>query len=363
MSDTGVLYAKLSGLLERGESCALVSVVEARGSAPRREGAKMLIDSARQVVGTVGGGCPEAHARQEALEVIAQGEPKVLEINMTASGDDPQAQGLEALICGGEMKLLVEPLRGGEATSVWRRALERMLGQDQASLLLVVVACPEGEGTFKVGDRFSYAPAWGLEGGRELSPQLHEELYNLAQGCWADTQPRQVALESEAGRVVFFVERLEPAPRLYIAGAGHVGRYVALMGQMCGFRVTVNDDRPQFVSRELFPQGIELSCLPFNEFFNCLRPKLDRQAYVVLVTRGHQHDEESLRSLMGLQLGYLGMIGSRRRTAILFRHLREEGADPQWLAQVHAPIGLDIGSETPAEIAISILAQIISIRN
>ena len=129
---------------------------------------------------------------------------------------------------------------------------------------------------------------------------------------------------------------------------------------MCGFDVTINDDRPLYADPSLFVEGVKVISKPFDEFFAELEPNLDKNCAVVLVTRGHKHDEECLRCLIGKELGYIGMIGSRRRTAIIMEHLLADGVAVSWLAKVHAPIGLDLGGETPEEIAVSIMAEIIS---
>lgn len=155
-----------------------------------------------------------------------------------------------------------------------------------------------------------------------------------------------------------FVEPITSKPRLVIIGGGHVGTALAHAAALAGFGVTVMDTRA--LDGAQFPAGVSLvrlegwDCLP-REWFN-------EQTYVAIMTPQHSGDREALRQLLDLPVAYLGMIGSRRKVAVTFEALREEGASDEALSRVHAPIGLGIGAETPAEIAISIVAELIRVR-
>jgi xanthine dehydrogenase accessory factor len=152
----------------------------------------------------------------------------------------------------------------------------------------------------------------------------------------------------------------ERASTLLIVGGGHIGSALATIGNLCGFSVAVVDDRADFANAERFPQADTVIC---GDFVETLREfPIDANTYIVCVTRGHKHDEASLREVAGSPAAYVGMIGSRRRVGIVLNHLIEEGADPEAVARVHTPIGLDIGAETPEEIAVSIMAEVIQVR-
>jgi xanthine dehydrogenase accessory factor len=161
------------------------------------------------------------------------------------------------------------------------------------------------------------------------------------------------------GRMDVHIDPLAPDPRLYIVGAGHVGWHLAKVAGDAGFRIHVVDDREKFANAERFP-GAEVVVAPIPEWLE--QAALPPASYVVILTRGHQHDLDALRSLATRDLRYLGLIGSRAKVARLYDALNEEGIGPDRLAQVHAPIGLEIGAVTPAEIAISILAELIAVR-
>lgn len=159
----------------------------------------------------------------------------------------------------------------------------------------------------------------------------------------------QVMLEVHEGR-----------PALIVAGGGHVGKALSVIADMCGFAVTVVDDRPEYASKERFPEAERVVRGRFEEALRDL--PVDSNTYVVCVTRGHRHDEVSLRQVVGRPAAYIGMIGSRRRVGAVLQHLVGEGFDPEAVSRVHTPIGLDIGAETPEEIAVSIMAEIIRVR-
>ena len=160
------------------------------------------------------------------------------------------------------------------------------------------------------------------------------------------------------GRMDVHIDPLVPSPRLFIIGAGHVGYHLARVATEIGFKIHVVDDREKFASADRFPTA-ELAVEPIPEWLH--RVDLPASGYVVVVTRGHQHDLDAMRALAARDLKYLGLIGSRAKVARIYEALLAEGMPPECLQRVHAPIGLDIGAVTPAEIAISILAELIAV--
>jgi xanthine dehydrogenase accessory factor len=163
------------------------------------------------------------------------------------------------------------------------------------------------------------------------------------------------------GQMDVFIEPVEPAPDVYIFGAGHVGACLARMAHETGFRVHVVDDREKFADAERFPGGVDVVVDDIPAWLGAHR--LPPTAYGVIVTRGHKHDLDALRALASSNLRYVGLIGSKAKVKRIFDLLREEGATADMLARVHAPIGLDIGAITPQEIAVSILAELIAVKH
>ena len=162
------------------------------------------------------------------------------------------------------------------------------------------------------------------------------------------------------GQMTVYIEPVEPSPRLYIIGAGHVGHQLAQVAVPCGFRLFILDDREKFANAERFPQAEQVIVDSIPEWLH--RADIPQSAYVVVVTRGHRHDLDALRALAARDLRYLGLIGSRAKVKKIYDALVEEGMPLECLQRVHAPIGLDIGGVTPEEIAISIMAEIIAVR-
>ena len=166
-------------------------------------------------------------------------------------------------------------------------------------------------------------------------------------------------LPDDGVRLLFELAR--PRPEIIVCGGGHVGEAVARLAPMLGFAVTVIDDRAEFASRARFPD--ERIRLLSGDFVAALRSlAITRASHLVIVTRGHRHDEICLQEVITSPARYIGMIGSRRRTTTIREHLRREGMSPEFLHRVRAPIGLDIGALTPEEIALAILAEIVLVR-
>ena len=163
------------------------------------------------------------------------------------------------------------------------------------------------------------------------------------------------------GQMDVYIEPIEPSPDVYILGAGHVGFHLAHLAGEAGFKVHVVDDREKFANRERFPGAADIVAEDIPAWL--ARTSLPAHAYVVVVTRGHTNDLEALRALAGRDLRYLGLIGSRAKVARIYDELVASGTPPGALEKVHAPIGLDIGAGTPQEIAVSILAELISVKH
>jgi xanthine dehydrogenase accessory factor len=162
------------------------------------------------------------------------------------------------------------------------------------------------------------------------------------------------------GQMTVYIEPVEPSPQLYIIGAGHVGHQLAHVAGPVGFRIHVLDDREKFANAERFPEADEVIVVSIPEWL--LNAAIRAIAYVVVVTRGHQHDLDALRSLAARDLRYIGLIGSKAKIKKIYDALIEEGMPFECLSRIHAPVGLDIGAVSPEEIAISILAELIAVR-
>lgn len=222
--------------------------------------------------------------------------------------------------------------------------------------------------------------AWAQQVGRRLlvwADPLREAMGDLLLGALAEQAlgdvraalaartSRQLAYTTGEGSLRLFCDVQTPPPQLLIVGAGHIAAPLAAIAHICDFTVTVLDDRPQYANRTRFPTANEVIAGPFTEELRRLRrgaPVFDANTYIVLVTRGHQHDVECLLEVLDDPVAYIGMIGSRRRIRAVYELLgRERGIARARLQRIHAPVGLDIGAQTPAEIAVAIMGEIVKV--
>lgn len=236
-------------------------------------------------------------------------------------------------------------------------------------LVLATVVSKGGSAPREAGARMAVLPdgsSVGTVGGGILEKRVIEDaLQVLGEGrprlCRYDLiEEESGGVGAECGgRSEVFLEPVGSAPHLMVLGAGHVGLALARLGRESGFKVTVVDDRPTFADQARL-EGVDV--VRSSPADPALRDLVTDQTAIAVVTRGHLTDRESLRNLLGTRAFYIGMIGSKRKVAKEMAALESEGLDPARLGQVHAPIGLDIGAETPAEIAVSILAEIVAVR-
>jgi xanthine dehydrogenase accessory factor len=339
------LLRHLTDALESGREVLFCQVVATRGSTPQKAGAAMLVSPDGGQVGTLGGGCVEAEVKQKAIRRL--GEPGAELFSFVLDHDYAWSDGL---ICGGKMVILVEcPTGPGRADyyRAYRNLLEAGRGFTEA-----VVHDPERCGASSVGQRFLFDPDGAffasLDGARPPAG-LSEGVIPLGD------RPRP----SDRGGVAYLPTM--PRVRLVIVGAGHVGQAVADLAARADFDVWVVDDRRQYANPERFPTAQRLIVGPIAEVLSGL--EITPHTYALIVTRGHGHDQEALSLLAPTVAPYVGLIGSSRKIKMIFEALREGGVSDETLARVSAPVGVDIGSESVAEIAVSIVAELIARRN
>ena len=245
-------------------------------------------------------------------------------------------------------------------------ALRAAQTERRAVALVTAIA---GDGVFaqQVGRRLL---VWS-ESGQDTLGDL--ALGELADQVLADVRlaltehtTRRAMYSAKGSHMHLFIEIQAPRPHVIIAGAGHIAVPLAAVAAICEFAVTVLDDRPQYATPQRFPGADRVIAGPFTTELRRLRGAggvFDASTHLVLVTRGHQHDVECLLEVLDDPLAYIGMIGSRRRIRAVFELLaQQQGVGAEKLARIHAPIGIDIGAQTPAEIAVAIMAEIVKVR-
>jgi xanthine dehydrogenase accessory factor len=244
------------------------------------------------------------------------------------------------------------------------RALARVVEAGDVAVLATVVESERGVGAKVLCEADGVRT--GTTGDALMDDALAEQsrafLDSRAEARTLNASEFTPGLEAWRGARVLF-ERVEPEPHLVVCGAGHVGAALARLAHAVGYRVTLVDDREEFVARSRFPEeGIEL--VAAEGWTRTLKGVVGtgRGVYVAVVTRGHNEDEECMRAVLDARPDYVGMIGSRRRTNIVLGRLRESGADDGVLKEVRAPVGLDLGAVSPEEVALAILAEVVAHR-
>ncbi|SDE88579.1 XdhC family aldehyde oxidoreductase maturation factor [Sporomusa acidovorans] len=339
------LYQSVVQLLAAGESIVLATIFQSSGSAPRSAGAKMIIRADGSIMGTIGGGRVEADTMELAKKVWTNRQSLIYAFDLTNS--DAAGTGM---ICGGSGKILLDYL---DAADVGNRqvyeAIAAAIRKAEKAWLVTEIAY---EGEKKLRRQQCLVMRDGaVIGNFQCEPAFMEKL---------SAGPAKISIHAETkGNRSFIVEPIRPTGVVYLFGAGHVSQQIARLTDMVGFITVVIDDRAAFANRERFPQA-EVVVV---DNFACM-PKLavTQDSYLVIVTRGHLADLIVLEQALQTDAAYIGMIGSKRKRDLVFKTLQEKGVSPDNIARVHSPIGLAIQAETPEEIAVSIVAELIKAR-
>lgn len=327
-------YEVLKAVAENSGS-ALVTVVAVRGSVPRHVGSKMAVLPDGSIVGTVGGGLLESRAIERAKQCIAGGVSDFLQVNLKG------AQTLGAIpVCGGVAELWIHHVTD---TSPYRAALSRL--DEGRTVVLASLRGGTGPGCAAVFDSDGSL----VEGGENRADAVQA----------ARTAALGAAFLSEAADL--FYDPILPPERLLVLGGGHVGRAVAGLAVSLDLKVTIADDRPGFSDPGRFPSGVETLSGRYIDVID--RFPFGPSTYALIVTPGHLSDLDCARAVLKKEYRYLGLIGSRRKVRMIMEQLVSEGHDRGRVEAMYSPVGVDIGAETPGEIAVSILAEIIAVRH
>lgn len=318
-----------------GEALVLVTITAASGATPRGTGARMLVDGSGRICGTIGGGAVEYRAEQLALQVLR--DRCSVSRSFSLNRDDVQNLGM---ICGGEVAVFFHYIPAYDA--------------DTAAL------CREAERCFDEG-----LALWLLS---DLNAGGALSLYTKERGFFGHICPEWLAghLTRQPKHILmdgaeYCVEQIGSSGHVYLFGGGHVSQELEPLLSHLGFRCIVLEDRPEFARRKLFPTAEDIRLVDFTRIGDFVT--LGEEDYVCILTRGHSYDTAVQAQVLPFRPCYVGVIGSRKKAAGVRKALKEEyGISDDLLDLVTTPIGLDIGGETPAEIAVSIAAQMIQVR-
>ena len=339
-------------LAEAEEPAVLATVVRTKGSTPQKPGAKLLVRRDGTGVGTLGGGCVEGDIWYAAKEILRRkGGPEFKDYFL-----NEEIAARDGLVCGGTMYFFIEPL--------WEPGDFLPFGKEMM-------------GAYESGNPVSVAMILKSDSGRGVAGAkllLRED--GSIHGTLGDSDLDGMALEA-ARRVAdlgtnehlmthdgveLYVEGFTTPPTLVIMGGGHVGKATYDLALLLGYRIFVVDDRAEFASPERFPRAAETFLVPdYDRGLD--RVPINANTFIVIATRGHWFDDLALEAAIRTPAKYVGLMGSTRKTILIYQRLAGMGVPPEKLRQVHAPIGLDIGALTPEEIAVSIMSEIVMFRH
>jgi xanthine dehydrogenase accessory factor len=362
---TQELFQTLRNALEMGEDMALATIVRRRGSVPREVGAKMLVSRDGRISGTIGGGCGEAEVWRAALNALDTGRPRMAQVSLTEE-IALESQG----VCGGVFDVFIQPWQASIQSEQFSplelvSEIQAALAKGQAIVLATIIAAG-GAWRETPGQQRLYYEDGRTSGAFpeiSLTPVAREQIAQAAQTAFTAENARIVKISAgeTATWAEIFLEPLLPAPVLLIAGAGHIAAPLAALGSLMKFSVSVTDDRASFANRERFPGAQQILV---GDIESTLRAyPITPRTHIVLVTRAHSHDVQGLRAIIDSPAAYIGMIGSQRRVWAVLKLLHAEGIASEKLLRVRAPIGLDLGGQTPEEIALAILSEIVLLRH
>lgn len=351
------LLDELNRVIRLGQPVVYTVLVETRGSTPQKPGAAMLVFEDGSQFGTLGGGCVEADVKRRALQLLDNGSREILSFQL-----DHQSGWDDGLICGGRMKMLVDPIRPGDDVSyfeTFQAQLTAGIGCTEA----VIFEAVDSDASGAVGDRFLFDRQGEMiacrcvEFGDTESEKTITAIPSILQSELRSLEQRRRPYVSQG---IAFLPVMKQC-KLVIVGGGHVGQMVAEFAGQSGFEIWVTDDREQYCSPERFPRAKQLIVAEIDDAVSQI--DFDENTFCIIVTRGHSQDGVALSLIAKTAAYYVGMIGSKRKIKLIFEELLRTGIPRDALQRVHAPLGFQIGSQTVPEIAVSIVAELIAYRN
>ena len=343
-------FISIADYLKKGRRMVLARIIRQSGSTPRRLGTGFLVFEDGSIRGTIGGGAVEHRVIEAAKQVFTRKQSQILKFRLTGT-----EVAETDMICGGTVDVFLEPLSPhNRCTCIVFEKIQQILSGNCRARYFTLVA----DGIPETADdcRLVIDSEDTLTGRLDLDQKTERPIYdNLTGGIETDLIPLG------SPERALFLEVFGPEDLLLLFGGGHVSGCVAPLAQRVGFKVWVIDDRDEFANKERFPDAERVVVAPFGEVFEQLT--VNKRTYIAIITRGHIHDHDVLKAALATDAAYIGMIGSTRKRDMIYHALIEAGIARERLAEVHSPIGLDIGGDTPEEIAVSIVGQLIQVKH
>jgi xanthine dehydrogenase accessory factor len=330
---------------KEGKSIALATVVSVSGSSLRPTASKMLMNSTGEIYGSVSGGCVEGAVFDEARKVISDGSPRLV-----SYGVSDEAAWEVGLSCGGSIKIFIESMSSDEWKAVSTRVSDCIEKKRLATLATII----SGPG---IGNKILLFPDGTVKGSQVNADQI-EKIRSAIPSNWTANDPSTFTIPSPQGESVVFIEYLLPPPRLIIIGAVHIAIPLVTLAKALDFYTIIVDPRSAFSTRDRFPHADELVREWPDEALQNLH--LDASTCVVCLSHDEKLDVPALKIALNSQARYIGALGSKVTQNNRLEALRAEGVEEAKLSLIHSPVGLKLGGKQPAEIALSIMAEIIA---
>ena len=327
-------------LTEAGEPIGLATLVATRGSTPQKVGARLIAAGGRRLAGTLGGGAVEAESVSEATRAAGGQAPGVREYTLSSGLDD------WGLACAGTMLVFGERL-DRRAQGWLTRAIRALEGGDGVAAVAALDGAAAGSRVLVAGDEVM---------GTLADPALDAAAVALGRRVLESEAPEL----ADAGGVRLYAEPFGPPPALIILGAGHVGKALSILGSGLGVAVTVVDDRAEYATPERFPEADRVVVAPAEEALGWL--PIGAKTAIVVAMRNHDLDYVATAAALRTSAGYVGLVGARRKAVLFTERLVAGGIPAARVRELRAPVGLDIGARAPVEIAVSILAEWLMVR-
>ena len=352
--ETSQIVGRVTELAAAGQRAAMATVVRIEGSAYRRAGAKLLVEEGGATRGGVSGGCLEADVREVAMAVMREGLPRLRHYE---TGDDDRTVWGLGLGCNGSVDIFVQPVTSGDAVTVARHMRTLLAGDAPFAVSTVVRGPAAALGRMLVEGN-------GPPAGSTETPALDREMARRAQTLLAAGESDLYDIESSGAGTEstgVFTEVHVPPPRLVICGAGDDAMPLAAHASQIGYRVTVVDHRPAYLSRERFPHAERIDRRPDDGLEGL---PLGPSTHLVVMTHSFAHDREWGRRLLRTEVPYIGLLGPRARRDEILEQIGVTGerAGATGMDRFFAPVGLDLGADGPEQIAVSILAELLAVR-
>jgi xanthine dehydrogenase accessory factor len=358
------ILLELHRLVDESEPAALVTVTRAEGSAYRREGAKMICREGGRLIGSISGGCLESDVYERSVRAVERNRTETATYDTNAENSNIWGLGLG---CNGTVEVLIEPIgwwRSPDGRAVLGEMSRRVRDGQRCAIATILVrdGTPEHEVKRLLVDLGGKAR--GSLGDRLLDAAVSKETVRLL-GTEGPRPSRIIASDSHGSQCEVFVDVLLPPTRLILFGAGHDAVPLARMAREIGMVVTVVDSQARLTGGDRFPDADHLVCVDAERFAE--KVSFAGRPAVVLMSHHYLKDLAVLRQILESkdEFDYIGALGPRARTEKMLEDLRRDGVDPsaEKVAAIRSPIGLDLGSESPAEIALAVLAEILAAKN